>query len=69
MADTIDVRLFDNRFTLTLDEVAAACGLGRSSIEVAIREGELEARYYGRKPLLTPQSVQDWIATLPTEKP
>jgi excisionase family DNA binding protein len=59
----------EDRYLLDLEDVAKAVSLGRSTVETLIRDGELRAKYVGRKPLVTPSAIQEWIDALPGEKP
>lgn len=46
----------------------AATGIGESTIEAAIRDGDLIAHYVGRKRVLLATDLHEWIESLPTER-
>lgn len=49
-------------------DAARASGLSEQSISKAMREGLIEARWYGRKPLITAASLIAFLESLPTER-
>lgn len=51
------------------DGAAEATGCSRSSIDNAIAAGDLTAHYLGTKPLIRAVDLDDWIRSLPEEKP
>ena len=53
------------KFGLTIDELVAACGLGRTSIYGQIRDGRLVARKCGRRTIILPSDAQNWLENLP----
>lgn len=48
---------------------AAASGLGETTLRTAIAKDELVVHYYGTKPVIRAVDLDDWIRSLPTEKP
>jgi excisionase family DNA binding protein len=54
---------------LTVDQAAKVTGLSRDSLEGARDREELPFRYPGRKPLLLPEDLRAWLASLPTTPP
>ncbi|WP_166404652.1 helix-turn-helix domain-containing protein [Labedella endophytica] len=55
------------KIAYTIDEAAAACGVGRSSLYRAINTHQLGPRYFGSKPLFQEEELRRWIASLPDE--
>ncbi len=52
----------------TINEVAEAISLGRTSIYKAINEGRLTAKKFGSKSLVSAESLDDFIAGLPNKE-
>ncbi len=50
---------------LTVDDLVAASGLGRTSIYAQIRDGRLVARKCGRRTIILPSDATDWLKNLP----
>lgn len=44
-------------------------GLNERTIREAANDGDVIRRYAGRKPLYSVESINDWIESLPSEKP
>lgn len=53
----------------TLDGAAAYCGVSRDVIDEEIRKGNLIARYPTSRPVILREELDEWLASLPTEKP
>ena len=56
----------------TIQEAAAATGYGTTTINNAINRGELIATYGGdkrSKPVIRLNHLNEWLDSLPTEKP
>lgn len=53
---------------LSLDQAAAVCSLSKRELQNAIRDGELVAHYRGRKPLIRPEDLEQFVTDLPTER-
>ena len=53
----------------SLDQAAKRTGLSKSTIQQAIRDGDLIANYRGRKPLIRAVELEAWVASLPTSPP
>ncbi len=50
---------------LTVDELVAASGLGRTSIYAQIRDGQLVARKCGKRTIILPSDAKAWLQGLP----
>ena len=50
---------------MTINELIAASGLGRTSIYGEIRDGRLVARKCGRRTIILPADATDWLKNLP----
>ncbi len=50
---------------LTVDDLVAASGLGRTSIYAEIRDGRLVARKCGRRTIILHTDATDWLKNLP----
>lgn len=50
------------------DGATASTGIGRSTIERAIKSGDLIAHYVGRKVVIRAEDLDEWVQSLPTEK-
>lgn len=46
---------------------AELIGLSRKSLETAVSRGELEAHYYGTKPLVLLDDLEEYVRNLPVE--
>jgi excisionase family DNA binding protein len=55
----------DSKFALTVDEFAALSGLGRSKLYVAMRDGLLQARKFGRRTVILREEGQRFLNALP----
>jgi hypothetical protein len=53
------------KVALSIDEVIAATGLGRTSVFKAIRTGQLRAKKHGIRTLILPIDLEAWLSTLP----
>jgi hypothetical protein len=53
----------------SISEASEVAGLGRSSINAAIRAGQLCARKFGRRTIILPADLRQFLATLPPVKP
>lgn len=68
MAQTIaPLRLEDleDRIMLTVEEVAALLGLGRTAAYEAARRGELPSRRLGRRVIVPVPALLDWLGSTP----
>jgi excisionase family DNA binding protein len=50
---------------MSIADVSAETGIGRDSIYAAIRNGQLEARKWGRRTLITDEALQRFLNGLP----
>jgi excisionase family DNA binding protein len=50
---------------LSLNEVAARTGLGRTTLYKAITAGELQARKIGKRTIVLNSDLETWISNLP----
>jgi excisionase family DNA binding protein len=50
---------------LTIPEACAASRIGRTKIYQAIKEGRLVARKLGKKTLILPSDLRDYLSSLP----
>lgn len=50
---------------MTINELIAASGLGRTSIYGQIRDGRLVARKCGRRTIILPSDATAWLESLP----
>lgn len=46
----------------------AATGIGETTIKAAIKRNELVAHYVGTKLVIRAVDLDDWVASLPTER-
>jgi excisionase family DNA binding protein len=53
------------KIAFSVDEAAMRAGLGRDRIYAAIRNGDLVARKYGRRTLITSEALQRFLNGLP----
>jgi hypothetical protein len=51
-----------------IQEVIAITSLGRTSVYKAIGEGKLTAKKFGKKTLVTAESLESFISDLPTKE-
>lgn len=56
----------DHRITLTIPEAVRASGLSRSSIYVAMQQGQLSALKAGRRTLIRVVDLENYLASLPS---
>lgn len=50
---------------LTVDELVAASGLGRTSVYAEIRDGRLVARKCGKRTIILASDAKAWLQGLP----
>ena len=50
-------------------DAAAKVGLSPSTLEKALRSGDLVAHYSGTKPVFLATDLHAWVESLPTERP
>lgn len=62
-----DIKL--DKISYSVANLAAATDLSVDSINKAIKNGDLVAKYFGTKPLIGREEAQRWFASLPDEKP
>jgi len=55
-----------HRQALTISEVCSACGVGRTKIFESIADGSLKARKFGKRTLILPDDLREFLAALPT---
>jgi excisionase family DNA binding protein len=53
------------REALTITEVCSACGVGRTKIFESIADGSLKARKFGKRTLVLPDDLREFVAALP----
>jgi excisionase family DNA binding protein len=53
------------REALSIAEVSAVAGIGRTKIYQAIADGSLKARKYGRRTLVLRNELRDFLTSLP----
>lgn len=53
------------KMAFSVDEAAMRAGLGRDRIYTAIRDGNLVARKFGRRTLITAEALQQFLDSLP----
>jgi excisionase family DNA binding protein len=53
------------KMAFSVDEAAMRAGLGRDKLYAAIREGNLVARKFGRRTLITADALQRFLDGLP----
>lgn len=46
-----------------------ATGIGETTIRKALNDGDLVAHYVGSKPVIRAADLDEWVESLPTEKP
>lgn len=59
----------DDKISYSVRSLAAATELSVDSINKAIKDGDLVARYFGTKPLIGRDEALRWFESLPDEKP
>jgi hypothetical protein len=57
------------KIAFTLDEAAEATGYSRRSIQIAIEQNNLIARYANSKPVIEEDELRRWLKSLPTISP
>jgi len=50
---------------LTIDAAAAEVSLSKSTIDKAIRAGDLQTKHYGNKTLILSKDLMRWVESLP----
>jgi excisionase family DNA binding protein len=53
------------RAAFSVAEICAQTGIGRDSVYAAIRSGQLVARKLGRRMIVTPKDLEQFLASLP----
>jgi excisionase family DNA binding protein len=53
------------KLAFSVEETSIRTGLGRDRIYAAIRDGDLVARKFGRRTLITPDALQRFLDGLP----
>ncbi|HEX9073251.1 MAG TPA: DNA-binding protein [Pseudolabrys sp.] len=53
---------------LTVEAAVAASGIGRTLIFRAIQRGQLKARKYGRRTIILPCDLTDFLESLPVKE-
>ena len=61
--------MIPGKLAYSLEEAALACGYGQTTLKVAIRRGELVARFANAKPVIPVAELESWLESLPTERP
>ena len=56
------------RDAYSLDEAASRLGLTTKTITKEIKAGRLKSRKYGRRHLITPKAIAEWLDALPEAK-
>jgi hypothetical protein len=76
ITDIVDKILRNRRFrpqppqaALSKRQCATAAGVGLSTIESAIRDGDLEAKKIGSRTIVTPAAFARWLETRPRIRP
>lgn len=59
----------DDKISYSVRSLAAATELSVDSINKAIKNGDLVARYFGTKPLIGREEAKRWFEALPDERP
>ena len=54
------------KMAFSVDEAAMRAGLGRDALYAAIRAGNLEARKFGRRTLVTSDALRRFLDSLPS---
>jgi excisionase family DNA binding protein len=57
------------RMALSIPESCKLSGIGRSKLYQAIQTGALRARKLGKKTLILPEDLQQWLVDLPSYEP
>jgi len=58
-------RAYKGRVGYSINEAAAAAGLGRDSIYAAIRRGDLVARKFGKRSIILDADLREFLGALP----
>jgi excisionase family DNA binding protein len=53
------------RFAMSVEEVAHAAGVGRTTVFEEIRKGRLNALKVGRRTIITVEAFNAWLNSLP----
>ena len=56
------------RISYSLGDACEAVGLSPHTLRKAINDGELVAHYVGTKPVIRAVDLDEWIASLPTQR-
>jgi hypothetical protein len=59
----------DSALAYSTIEVSRLTGICLTNIRAAVRNGELRARYVGRKPVHLREDIEAWLASLPDVAP
>ena len=57
--------MVNQKVALTVEEAAEICGIGRTSLYCAIRDGKLIARKAGRRTIILMADLQNFLDALP----
>jgi hypothetical protein len=57
------------KLALSYDEAAAALGVSKKVLQIAVRNNELVASYPNSKPIFRLSELQRWLDSLPNERP
>lgn len=60
-----DVVPLADRFSLSPEEASALTGIGLTSVREAISGGALKAKRHGRRIMILPNAIKDWLHSLP----
>lgn len=50
-------------------KAAEACSVGVTTLDEAVKASELIAHYVGNKPIFRAADLDEWVRSLPTERP
>jgi len=60
-----DVVPLAQRFSLSPEEASALTGIGLTSVREAISGGSLKAKKHGRRVVILPNDIKEWLHSLP----
>ncbi|MGB3044148.1 MAG: helix-turn-helix domain-containing protein [Xanthobacteraceae bacterium] len=60
-----DVVPLAQRFSVSPEEASALTGIGLTSVREAISGGALKAKKHGRRIVILPNAIKDWLDGLP----